>query len=109
MCVVPVRISSFGRVVFASWGSRVRLRCAAVGPAPLRWRWSPAPMPPAHTVTDDGDLIIHSESWTYDNMICDCFCVSHLLIESCYCETVVVEFALLYNMSDCRINRLTFV
>ncbi|KAL0850685.1 hypothetical protein ABMA28_006630 [Loxostege sticticalis] len=56
---LPVRISSFGRVVFASWGSRVRLRCAAVGPAPLRWRWSPAPMPPAHTVTDDGDLIIH--------------------------------------------------
>uniref|UniRef100_A0A2A4JGR5 Down syndrome cell adhesion molecule-like protein Dscam2 n=1 Tax=Heliothis virescens TaxID=7102 RepID=A0A2A4JGR5_HELVI len=52
------RISSFSRVVVAAVGSRVRLRCAAVGALPLRWRWSP--LPGAHTVTDDGDLIIHS-------------------------------------------------
>ncbi|KAJ8735954.1 hypothetical protein PYW08_006610 [Mythimna loreyi] len=54
---LSARISSFSRVVSAAWGARVRLRCAALGSPPLRWRWSP--LPSAHTLTDDGDLIIH--------------------------------------------------
>ncbi|CAH0592720.1 unnamed protein product [Chrysodeixis includens] len=54
---LSARISSFSRVVVAARGSRVRLRCSAVGAPPLRWRWTP--LPNAHTVTDDGDLIIH--------------------------------------------------
>ncbi|XP_063823810.1 cell adhesion molecule Dscam2-like [Ostrinia nubilalis] len=56
---LSVRISSFGRVVYAPQGARVRLRCAAVGPPPLRRRWAPAPAPPALSVTEAGDLIIH--------------------------------------------------
>ncbi|CAB3241321.1 unnamed protein product [Arctia plantaginis] len=55
--LASARISSFSRVVYAAWGSRVRFRCAAVGAPPLRWRWSP--LPTAHTITDTGDLIIH--------------------------------------------------
>ncbi|XP_059047424.1 cell adhesion molecule Dscam2-like [Achroia grisella] len=65
------RISSLGRVVHVSRGARVRLRCAAVGAPPLRWRWSPAPPPHAHTVTDDGDLVIHKvEVQTAGNYTC---------------------------------------
>ncbi|XP_063899324.1 cell adhesion molecule Dscam2-like [Helicoverpa armigera] len=64
------RISSFSRVVVAALGSRVRLRCAAVGAPPLRWRWSP--LPGAHTVTDDGDLIIHKvEAAASGNYTCE--------------------------------------
>ncbi|CAG4953628.1 unnamed protein product [Colias eurytheme] len=58
------RISSLGRVVRAPLGARVRLPCAALGAAPLLRRW--APLPPAHSVSDAGDLIIHKldEKWS---------------------------------------------
>ncbi|CAH1640017.1 unnamed protein product [Spodoptera littoralis] len=55
---LSARISSFSRVVSAAWGSRVRLHCTALGAPPLRWRW--APLPSHSTISDDGDLIIHS-------------------------------------------------
>ncbi|XP_075977718.1 cell adhesion molecule Dscam2-like [Anticarsia gemmatalis] len=67
---VSARVSSFSRVVYAAWGARVRLRCAAVGAPPLRWRW--APLPSAHTITDTGDLIIHrAEASSGGNYTCE--------------------------------------
>nr|XP_034831977.1 Down syndrome cell adhesion molecule-like protein Dscam2 [Maniola hyperantus] len=53
------RISSLGREVRAAPGARVRLRCAALGAPPVARRW--APLPRAHTVTDTGDLVIHTQ------------------------------------------------
>lgn len=58
LSAVSARISSLSRVVVAVRGARARLPCAAVGAPPVRRRW--APLPRAHTVTDTGDLIIHS-------------------------------------------------
>lgn len=43
----------------AALGARVRLRCAVLGAPPVLRRW--APVPRAHSVTDTGDLVIHSK------------------------------------------------
>ncbi|XP_047544932.1 Down syndrome cell adhesion molecule-like protein Dscam2 [Vanessa atalanta] len=55
--LMSARISSLGRLVTAAIGSRLRLRCSALGAPPITRRW--VPLPHAHTVTDTGDLIIH--------------------------------------------------
>lgn len=58
MIAVSARISSVSIETVAAVGTRVQLACAALGAPPLRRRW--APLPPEHTITDAGDLIIHS-------------------------------------------------
>ncbi|CAH0727697.1 unnamed protein product, partial [Brenthis ino] len=55
--LMSARISSLGRLITAAVGSRVRLRCSALGVPPITRRWMP--LPQAHTITDTGDLIIH--------------------------------------------------
>ncbi|XP_047520149.1 Down syndrome cell adhesion molecule-like protein Dscam2 isoform X3 [Pieris napi] len=61
---VSARISSVSTEIVAAVGTRVRLACAALGAPPLRRRW--VPLPPTHTITDTGDLIINKleERWS---------------------------------------------
>ncbi|GBO99131.1 Down syndrome cell adhesion molecule-like protein Dscam2 [Eumeta japonica] len=57
MASVSARIASFGRRLRVAEGSRLRLRCHAVGGPPLARAW--APLPRSHTITENGDLLIH--------------------------------------------------
>lgn len=56
--LVSARIASFGRVIKVAEGTRIKLRCNAVGAPPLFRSWKP--LPRSHTLTDSGDLLIHS-------------------------------------------------
>ncbi|CAK1540400.1 unnamed protein product [Leptosia nina] len=62
--IPSARITSIGTVAVVALGARVRLACAALGGPPLHRRWTP--LPPHHTLTDTGDLIVHKmgEQWS---------------------------------------------
>lgn len=54
------KVWSFGRIITASDGGRVRLRCGAEGAPPLQRHW--APLPAKHSLSDDdGDLLLLGE------------------------------------------------